>query len=143
MSTSPGKAKTTERATRHSLRRTRNARQPTILVVEDHDDTREMLHMLLEMWGCRVVEARDGLEAVAAASVGVVLAVLAEMYGRVNGRINALAEFMAVRLNEGDAHTGDRNAGFVEGYLLSHGEETAAVVPFGQRAVRRMGVAED
>jgi len=37
-------------------------------VVEDHDDTREMLHMLLEMWGCRVVEARDGLEAVAAAS---------------------------------------------------------------------------
>ena len=68
MSTSPGKAKTTERATRQSLRRTRNARQPTILVVEDHDDTREMLRMLLEMWGCRVVEARDGLEAVAAAS---------------------------------------------------------------------------
>jgi CheY-like chemotaxis protein len=44
------------------------ARQPTILVVEDYDDTREMLHMLLEMWGCRVVEACDGLEAVAAAS---------------------------------------------------------------------------
>ena len=63
MSTSPGKVKT-----RHSLRRTRNTRQPTILVVEDHDDTREMLHMLLEMWGCRVVEALDGLEAVAAAS---------------------------------------------------------------------------
>ena len=68
MSTSSGKAKITEPATRHSLRRTRNARQPTILLVEDHDDTREMLHMLLEMWGCRVVEARDGLEAVAAAS---------------------------------------------------------------------------
>ena len=68
MSTSPGKAKTTEPATRPSLRRTGSARQPTILVVEDHDDTREMLHMLLEMWGCRVVEARDGLEAVAAAS---------------------------------------------------------------------------
>lgn len=68
MSTSPGKAKRTEPATRHPLRRIRSARQPTILVVEDHDDTREMLHMLLEMWGCRVVEARDGLEAVAAAS---------------------------------------------------------------------------
>ena len=67
MSTSAGKAKTTEPATRHSLRRTRSARQPTILVVEDHDDTREMLHLLLEMWGCRVVEACDGLEAVAAA----------------------------------------------------------------------------
>ena len=44
------------------------ARQPTILLVEDHDDTREMLHMLLEMWGCRVVEACNGLEAVEAAS---------------------------------------------------------------------------
>jgi CheY-like chemotaxis protein len=44
------------------------ARQPTILVVEDHNDTREMLHTLLEMWGCRVVEACNGLEAVEAAS---------------------------------------------------------------------------
>ena len=43
-------------------------RQLTILVVEDHDDTREMLHTLLEMWGCRVVEACNGLEAVEAAS---------------------------------------------------------------------------
>ena len=68
MSASPGKAKTTEPATRPSLRRTRTARQPTVLVVEDHNDTREMLHMLLEMWGCRVVEACDGLEAVEAAS---------------------------------------------------------------------------
>jgi CheY-like chemotaxis protein len=68
MSASPGKAKTTELGTRRYLPRTRTARQPTILVVEDHDDTREMLHMLLEMWGCRVVEACDGLEAVAAAS---------------------------------------------------------------------------
>lgn len=42
--------------------------QPTILVVEDHDDTREMLHILLASWGCRVVEACDGLEAVEAAS---------------------------------------------------------------------------
>ena len=44
------------------------ARQPTILVVEDHDDTREMLHTILEMWGCRVVEACNGLEAVEAAA---------------------------------------------------------------------------
>ena len=45
-----------------------SAFQPTILVVEDHDDTRAMLHTLLEMWGCRVVEACNGLEAVEAAS---------------------------------------------------------------------------
>ena len=68
MSTSLGKAKTTESAPRHYLPQMQNARQPTVLVVEDHDDTREMLHMLLEMWGCRVVEACDGLEAVAVAA---------------------------------------------------------------------------
>ena len=39
------------------------APQPIILVVEDHDDTREMLCMLGEAWGFRVVEGCDGLEA--------------------------------------------------------------------------------
>ena len=68
MSANLGKAKTTEPATPRYLPQMRTARKPTILVVEDHDDTREMLHTLLEMWGCRVVEARDGLEAVKAAS---------------------------------------------------------------------------
>ena len=43
------------------------ALQPTILVVEDHDDTREMLCMFGERWGFRVVEACNGLEAVEAA----------------------------------------------------------------------------
>jgi CheY-like chemotaxis protein len=42
--------------------------RPTILVAEDHDDTREMLRVLLEGWGFRVVQASNGLEAVAAAS---------------------------------------------------------------------------
>ena len=64
---SPRKAKTTEPTTRHYLPRMRTARQPTILVVEDHDDTREMLCMLGEAWGFRVVEACNGLEAVEAA----------------------------------------------------------------------------
>jgi two-component system, sensor histidine kinase len=68
MSLIPANAKSAERATRPFSWPTRSARQPTILVVEDHDDTREMLHMLLERWGCRVVEACNGLEAVEAAS---------------------------------------------------------------------------
>ncbi|HKY45463.1 MAG TPA: response regulator [Pyrinomonadaceae bacterium] len=45
-----------------------NSGKPTILIVEDHDDTRELLRTLYEMWGCRVVEACNGLEAVDAAS---------------------------------------------------------------------------
>ena len=34
------------------------------MVVEDFDDTRLMMRMLLEMEGCRVLEAADGREAV-------------------------------------------------------------------------------
>ena len=43
------------------------ALQPIILVVEDHDDTREMLCLLVKGWGFRAVEAWNGLEAVEAA----------------------------------------------------------------------------
>lgn len=60
--------KSRERTTRNFLYQKRTARQPTVLVVEDHDDTRKMLHIVLETWGCRVVEACNGLEAVEAAS---------------------------------------------------------------------------
>jgi len=40
----------------------------TVLVAEDYDDTRAMLRLLLEMKGCRVLEAANGREAVEAAS---------------------------------------------------------------------------
>jgi len=64
---SPIPAKPAEAPPHHYLLASRTVSQPTILVVEDHDDTREMLHLLLEGWGCRVVEACNGLEAVEAA----------------------------------------------------------------------------
>jgi two-component system, cell cycle response regulator DivK len=66
MSIIPSNTKSAARPARQYSRRA--AQRPTILVVEDHDDTREMLHMMLEMWGCRVVEARNGLEAVETAA---------------------------------------------------------------------------
>ena len=40
----------------------------TVLVVEDFDDTRAFIRMLLEMKGCHVLEAVNGREAVEAAS---------------------------------------------------------------------------
>ena len=40
----------------------------TVLVAEDFDDTRAFIRMLLEMKGCRVLEAVNGKEAVEAAS---------------------------------------------------------------------------
>ena len=41
--------------------------RPVVLVVEDHDDTRFMLRVMLETRGLEVVEAADGEEAVSAA----------------------------------------------------------------------------
>ena len=37
-----------------------NNANPIVLVVEDHDDTREMLKILLTMYGCQVREAENG-----------------------------------------------------------------------------------
>ncbi len=36
----------------------------TILLVEDTDDTRQLIKLMLEMLGCRVIEAVDGQQAV-------------------------------------------------------------------------------
>ncbi len=47
-----------------ALRQEFNADKPLVLVVEDHEDTRFMLRTMLEMIGCQVMEATDGLEAV-------------------------------------------------------------------------------
>ena len=43
---------------------------PLVLIVEDHDDTREMLRILLNMIGCRVIEAEDGEQAMSVAEKG-------------------------------------------------------------------------
>ena len=40
------------------------AHKPTVLVVDDNADTRVVLRWMLERWGCRVIEASDGREAV-------------------------------------------------------------------------------
>src|SRR5690349_17184131 len=37
---------------------------PTILVVEDSEDTRVIIRLELERWGFRVIEAADGREAI-------------------------------------------------------------------------------
>ncbi|HEX8686632.1 MAG TPA: response regulator [Pyrinomonadaceae bacterium] len=44
-----------------------NKQHPTVLVVEDYDDARELMSIWLKGSGYRVVEARDGEEAVEAA----------------------------------------------------------------------------
>ena len=60
----------------------------------------------------------------ATASVSTVVAVQAEFHNRTQDRLNALTDFLVNRLSEIDERTNDRNAGFVEGYLLSHGRDS-------------------
>lgn len=36
---------------------------PVVLIVDDHDDTREMLEVLLNIFGCHVIAAKDGQQA--------------------------------------------------------------------------------
>lgn len=49
------------------VRRQINNQMPVILIVEDDEDNRLMLKILLEMWNYRVLEATDGIEAIAIA----------------------------------------------------------------------------
>lgn len=64
MSTAVCRAKEPRPENRNLPRRQKSAEKPKVLIVEDHDDSRDMLRTLLEMTGCRVIEACDGLEAV-------------------------------------------------------------------------------
>lgn len=38
--------------------------KPVVLIVEDHDDTREMLQLVLGIYGCRVLAAANGDDAI-------------------------------------------------------------------------------
>jgi CheY-like chemotaxis protein len=64
MSASARTGRKTELTYRNFLRQQAAAGKPNVLIVEDHDDTREMLRMMLEMRNCRVMEASNGQEAV-------------------------------------------------------------------------------
>lgn len=80
------------------------------------------------------VPAVVNMFAIACAAVATLVAVIAHLNDRQQGRLTALTEFLVARLNEVDAHVGDRNAGFVEGYLLRQGhQQDAAVVQFPPR----------
>jgi CheY-like chemotaxis protein len=45
--------------------RTAMGKLPLVLLIEDHDDTRELLRMLFEADGCAVAECADGSQALA------------------------------------------------------------------------------
>lgn len=70
------------------------------------------------------------------AAVATVVAIVADLYVRIDTKINKLHATLVARFDRLDAETGDRNSGFVEGYLLGHPSD-AAVVPMTPRTSRR------
>jgi len=64
MSVSTRTCQKPELANRNFLHQQGARGKPNVLIVEDHDDTREMLRIMLEMRNCRVIEASNGQEAV-------------------------------------------------------------------------------
>ncbi|HEX2771290.1 MAG TPA: hypothetical protein VHN18_02530 [Micromonosporaceae bacterium] len=81
----------------------------------------------------REVAAVLNMAAITLAGVATMIAVVAELHERVVARIGALSDLVVARLDELEMHTGDRNAGFVEGYLLGQTPD-ASVVPISPRA---------
>jgi hypothetical protein len=110
-------------------------------------------NILVGVLSTRQVPIVVNLFAVATASVTTLVAVMAEFYQRVNDRLSAMSEFLVVRLAELDDRTGDRNTGFVEGYLIGQGQghdgyplgqsTDASVVPLGFRSGRRAMTGSD
>ncbi|BCB80827.1 hypothetical protein GCM10022251_00420 [Phytohabitans flavus] len=70
------------------------------------------------------VPAIVNLFTLAMAAVSIIVAVQAEFHCRTQERLSALTDFLVSRLSEIDDRTNDHNAGFVEGYLLSHGRDS-------------------
>jgi hypothetical protein len=78
---------------------------------------------------------------VAACAAGAVLAIVAELYQRIDNRLTVLSDFLVARLNDLETSAGDRNAGFVEGYLASQATSgEAAIVPIPNRGQRPRAV---
>jgi hypothetical protein len=71
---------------------------------------------------------------VAAASAAIAFS--AHLYDRVTTKLDQVFDMLVGRLEDLENRVGDRNTGFVEGYLLGHGPE-ATVVPLTPHLGRR------
>jgi hypothetical protein len=80
------------------------------------------------------------MTAITLAGVSTVIAVVAELHQRIAARIVALSDLLVARLGELEARIGDRDSGFVEGYLLGQAPD-ASVVPIGPRGRGRRAIS--
>jgi hypothetical protein len=73
---------------------------------------------------------------VAAGAAGVAVAFSAHLYERLNRKLDLMADLFLARLEDLENRVGDRNTGFVEGYLVNQSRE-ASVVPLTPHLSRR------
>lgn len=106
-----------------------------------------LANLLLEILTPHAVPDVVNLFATTLAAVGAVIAFGAHLAIRFDAKLNLVVELLTTRLDELENRIGDRNTGFVEGYMLSHGTETsvpeAPVVQLTPRGPRRLHHGED
>jgi hypothetical protein len=95
--------------------------------------TANILVEALTVWQVPLVV---NLFTIASAAVATVLAVLAEYQRRLEERLHTLSDYLVKQLNDIDNHTGDHNAGFVEGYMLGQAHD-GTVIPLAPRVSGR------
>jgi hypothetical protein len=87
------------------------------------------------------------LFALSAAAVAAIFAFGLDLAIRMQARYDLVIELMTTRFEELEARIGDRNSGFVEGYMLGRSSELpepeASVVPLVPRGPRRVQHGED
>jgi hypothetical protein len=87
------------------------------------------------------------LFALTLAAAGAVIAFGAHIAIRFDAKLDLVTELLTTRLEDLEHRIGDRNTGFVEGYMLSHATETsipeAPVVQLTPRGPRRVHHGED
>ncbi len=79
--------------------------------------------------------------AVGTAGVAVVATMGLHLFGRLDAKLDRLSELLAGRVDELSQRVGDRNSGFVEGYLVNQGRD-APVVPLAQRGANWRSINE-
>lgn len=79
------------------------------------------------------------IAAITTAGCAVVLVVVADLHARLDARLTILTEFVVARLDELESRSGDRDAGFVEGYLLGR-QQDPTVIPITLRSGGRRPV---
>ncbi len=105
-----------------------------------------LANLLLATLTPHAVPVVVNLYAVALTCVATIVALGAHLAARLEARLDYVVELLANRFEELEARIGDRNTGFVEGYMLSHAETPvpeASVVPLVPRGGRRVHHGED